>query len=84
MNKEKMFVAKDENGKEAVYEMLLVKNVDNIPVIWYTDGSYDEDNNKNIYISTYEKTDKTFVLNEITDESKMDEYADIFIKEYKE
>lgn len=84
MNKEKMFVAKDENGKEAVYEMLLVKNVDNVPVIWYTDGSYDEDNNKNIYISTYEKTDKTFVLNEITDESKMDEYADIFIKEYEE
>ena len=84
MNKEKMFVAKDENGKEAVYEMLLVKNVDNVPVIWYTDGTYDKDNNKNIYISSYEKTSTTFVLNEITDNSKLEEYANIFKKEYKE
>ena len=46
MNKEKMFIAKDENGNETAYEMLYVKNVDNKPVIWYTDGTLDEEGRK--------------------------------------
>ena len=84
MNKEKMFIAKDENGNETAYEMLYVKNVDNKPVIWYTDGTLDEEGRKNIYISYYERKDSTFALNPIEDDSLMDKYANIFISEYKE
>ena len=84
MNKENMFIAKDDTGKETVYEMLLIKNVDNKPIIWYTDNSKDEDGNKNIYISSYEKTDKTFQLNPIENDSDLEKYADIFMNEYKE
>jgi len=84
MNKEKIFIARDENGSECQYEMLMVKNVDNIPVIWYTDGSKDEDGSKNVYISTYERTDTTFSLNPIENEETLQKYADIFSNEYKE
>ena len=84
MNKEKMFIARDENNVESEYEMLLVKNVDNDPIIWYTDGTTDEEGNKNIYISKYEKKGNTFELNPVDDDSLMEKYADIFLSEYKE
>lgn len=84
MNKEKMFITRDENNIETAYEMLYVKNVDNTPVIWYTDGSLDEEGNKNIYISTYKREGNTFVLNGIDDEELLNKYADIFSNEYKE
>lgn len=84
MNKEKMFITRDENNVETAYEMLYVKNVDNTPVIWYTDGSLDEEGNKNIYISTYKREGNTFVLNSIDDDAVLNKYADIFLNEYKE
>ena len=84
MNKEKMFITRDENNVETAYEMLYVKNVDNTPVIWYTDGSLDEEGNKNIYISTYKREGNTFVLNGIDDDELLNKYADIFSNEYKE
>ena len=84
MNKEKMFITKDEDGLEHEYEMLLVKNVDNVSVIWYTDGTKDEDGRKNIYISEYERVGNTFSLNPIEDDSLMNKYADIFTAEYNE
>lgn len=84
MNKEKMFIAKDEDGMEKAYEMLYVKNVDSKPIIWYTDGTTDEEGNKNIYISEYKKLEKTFMLEPIEDDSLMEKYADIFINEYEE
>ncbi|MBO4600841.1 MAG: DUF1292 domain-containing protein [Bacilli bacterium] len=84
MNKEKMFIAKDENGKEEQYEMLLVKNVDNESIIWYTDGTTDEEGRKNVFISKYERSGNTFQLNPIEDDSVMEKYADIFLNEYKE
>ena len=43
MNKEKMFITRDENNKEVAYEMLYAKNVDNVPIVWYTDGTFDEE-----------------------------------------
>lgn len=84
MNKEKMFITRDENNVEVAYEMLYVKNVDNTPVIWYTDGSLDEEGNENVYISTYERQGNTFVLNSIDDDAVLNKYADIFLNEYKE
>lgn len=84
MNKEKMFIARDENGIETPYEMLMVKNVEGKPIIWYTDGTFDEDNKKNIYISEYNKSANSFELNPIEDDNLMEKYADIFIEEYKE
>lgn len=84
MNKEKMFIAKDETGAEHEYEMLLVKNVEGKSIIWYTDGTEDEEGRKNIYISEYERTGNTFALNPIEDDGLMDKYADIFTTEYKE
>lgn len=84
MNKEKMFIARDENNKEVAYEMLYVKNVDNVPIIWYTDGSFDDEGRKNVYISSYKVDGKTFLLNTINDDNLMEKYADIFINEYKE
>lgn len=84
MNKEKMFIARDENNKEVAYEMLYVKNVDNVPVIWYTDGTSDEDGKKNVYISTYKKEGNAFLLEGIEDENLMNKYSEIFINEYKE
>jgi len=82
MNKEKMFIAKDENGVECAYEMLLVKNVNNVPVIWYTDGKVDESGAQNVYISEYERCNNTFALNPVEDDSKMKEYEEIFNKEF--
>jgi len=84
MNKEKVFIARDENGVECQYEMLMVKNVDNTPVIWYTDGTIDENGRKNIYISTYERTESTFSLNPIEHDNLLEKYANIFADEYKE
>ena len=84
MNKEKMFVARDEDGVECAYEMLLVKNVDNVPVIWYTDGKTDEDVAQNVYIAEYERVNNTFALNPINDESKMQKYEDIFTNEFND
>ena len=84
MNKEKMFIAKDEDGNETEYEMLLVKNVDNVPIIWYSDGTKDEEGRKNIYISEYQRENNTFALNPIEDDSLMEKYADVFMNEYKE
>lgn len=84
MNKEKMFIARDEDGLEHEYEMLLVKNVENVPVIWYTDGTKDEDGRKNIYISEYERVGNTFALNPIEDDNLMNKYAEIFTAEYNE
>lgn len=84
MNKEKMFIAKDETGVETPYEMLMVKNVEGKPIIWYTDGTYDSENKKNVYISEYARTQNSFELNPIEDDSKLEEYADIFINEYNE
>jgi len=84
MNKEKMFITRDENNVEVAYEMLYVKNVDNTPVIWYTDGSLDEEGNENVYISTYERQGNTFVLNSIDDDAVLNKYADIFLNEYQE
>lgn len=83
MSKEKLFITKDENGNEEQFEMLLVKNVDDVPIIWYTDGSFDEEGRKNVYISKYQRTETTFALSPV-DEKMMDKYADIFTKEYKE
>ena len=62
-NKEKMFIAKDEDGVETPYEMLMVKNVEGKPIIWYTDGTYDSENKKNVYISEYARTQNSFELN---------------------
>lgn len=84
MNKEKMFITRDENNKEVAYEMLYVKNVDDTPVIWYTDGTFDEDGNKNVYISTYKRDNTTFLLEPINDDALMQKYADIFLNEYRE
>lgn len=84
MNKEKMFIARDEDGNETEYEMLLVKNVDGVSIIWYTDGTKDEEGRKNIYISQYERTGNTFALNPIENDGLMEKYADIFIEETKE
>lgn len=84
MNKEKMFIARDEDGNETEYEMLLVKNVDGVSIIWYTDGTKDEEGRKNIYISQYERTGNTFALNPIENDGLMEKYADIFIEESKE
>lgn len=84
MNKEKMFIARDDNNIEVAYEMLLVKNVDNVPVIWYTDGTTDADGNQNVFISTYTREGNTFALNPITDENLLNKYSDIFLNEYKE
>ena len=79
-----MFIARDENGVEEEYEMLLVKNVEGVPVIWYTDGTKDEEGRKNIYISTYERVENTFSLNPVGNDALLDKYADIFQNEYKE
>lgn len=84
MNKEKMFIARDENNKEVAYEMLLVKEVNNTPIIWYTDGSLDKEGKKNIYISSYKKEDGTFILESIEDKNQLNEYANIFLNEFKE
>lgn len=84
MNKEKMFIAKDENGIEHEYEMLLVKRVDDVSVIWYTDGTKDEEGRKNIYISEYQRTGNTFALTPIQNDNMMEKYADIFTEEYNE
>lgn len=84
MNKEKMFIAKDENGIEHEYEMLLVKRVDDVSVIWYTDGTQDEEGRKNIYISEYQRTGNTFALTPIQNDNMMEKYADIFTEEYNE
>ena len=84
MNREKMFIARDENNKEVAYEMLYVRDVDNVPVIWYTDGKTDEDGRKNIYISTYKIEGKTFILEPIENDEIMQKYSDIFLSEYKE
>ncbi len=84
MNKEKMFIAKDENGIEREYEMLLVKRVDDVSVIWYTDGTKDEEGRKNIYISEYQRTGNTFALTPIQNDNMMEKYADIFTEEYNE
>lgn len=84
MNKEKMFIARDENNKEVAYEVLYTKNVDNVPVMWYTDGTYDEDGGKNVYISSYKRENGTFVLEPINNEELMNKYSDIFLNEYKE
>lgn len=84
MNKEKMFIAKDENGIEHEYEMLLVKKVDDVSIIWYTDGTTDEEGRKNIYISEYQRTGNTFALTPIQNDNMMEKYADIFSEEYNE
>ena len=84
MNKEKMFITKDEEGMEHEYEMLLVKKVDDASVIWYTDGTKDDEGRKNIYISEYERTGNTFALNPIDNDDLMNKYADIFTAEYNE
>ena len=84
MKKENMFIARDENNIETAYEMLYVKNVDNIPVIWYTDGTTDSEGNKNIFISTYEREGNTLALKPINDDSLLNKYSDIFLNEYKE
>ncbi|MBR5662129.1 MAG: hypothetical protein IKX00_00585 [Bacilli bacterium] len=84
MNKEKMFIARDENGVEVAYEMLLVKNVDNVPVIWYTDGTKDGEGNTNIYISTYERENNLFVLNKVENDELFNKYSEIFLNENKE
>ena len=84
MNKEKLFIARDEDGIETKYEMLLVKNVNNNPVIWYTDGTTDEEGRKNVFISHYERTDTSFVLIPIEDDTLLEKYADIFEEEYEE
>ena len=81
MNKEKMFIARDEDGIEKAYEMLLVKNVDSVPVIWYTDGTSDEAGNKNIYISQYERVGNSFQLNPVESEELINKYAEIFENE---
>lgn len=81
MNKEKMFIVRDEDGKEFAYEMLYTKNVDGVPVIWYTDNSKDENGELNVYISKYERTDHSFVLNELNDE-ELKKYSEIFLNEY--
>lgn len=80
MDKEKMFIARDESGRESQYQMIMAKNIAGTPVIWYTDGT-EEDGNKNIFISEYEKSGNTFMLKEITDEEKLNYYADLFISE---
>jgi hypothetical protein len=84
MNKEKMFIARDENNVDAAYEMLYVKNVDGTPIIWYTDGTVDENDNKNVFISSYRREENTFLLSAIEDDNLMNKYAEIFLNEYKE
>lgn len=84
MNKEKLFIAKDENGVEHEYEMLLVKRVDDNSVVWYTDGTYDDEGRKNVYISEYERLGNTFTLNPVENDDKLEKYADMFTKEYNE
>lgn len=84
MNKEKMFIARDETGKESAYELLYAKSVDGTPVVWYTDGTTDDEGNKNVYISTYNKDGNTFLIESIESDELMNKYADIFINEYKE
>ena len=81
MNKEKMFIVRDEDGKEFAYEMLMAKNVDGVPVVWYTDNTKDENGELNVYISSYERTEHSFRLNELTDE-ELEKYGQIFLNEY--
>lgn len=84
MKKEKMFIARDENNEEVAYEMLLTRSVDNIPIIWYTDGTKDEEGNTNVYISTYKREGNTFLLEPVTNDELMNKYSDIFLKEFQE
>ena len=83
MNKEdRIFKAIDEDGIEMEYEILLIKCVDAKPIIWYTDGTSDEDGRRNIFVSTYTLGDNGFELNPIEDDSEMEKYADIFDHDY--
>ena len=84
MNKEKMFVARDENGKEVAFELLYTKNVDNVPIMWYTDGTTDEDGNKNVYISKYKREANSFQIEPIENEDELNKYSEIFLSEYNE
>ena len=78
-----MFNAVDENGVESTYKMLYYKNVDNKSIIWYTDGSINENGKYNIYISSYKEEDKIFLLDSINDQEEMQKYIDIFKLESK-
>ena len=84
MNKEKMFIARDENGKEIAFELLYTKNVDGKPIMWYTDGTTDDEGNKNVYVSQYKRDDNTFQIEAIEDAESIKKYADIFLNEYNE
>ena len=78
MNNDNFFTAIDENGKETTYKMLYCKNVDDKPIIWYTDGSTDDSGKYNIYISSYEEKNKMYLLDSIDDEVELQKYVDIF------
>ena len=79
MNKEKMFIVSDEDGNQTVLEMLKVENIDGKPIIWYTDNKKDENDKLNIYVSSFSKEERTFVLNPLSDEEEQK-----YLKMYEE
>lgn len=81
MNDSNVFAAVDENGIESTYKMLYCKIIENKPIIWYTDGSVDENGKYNIYISSYKEKDKIFLLDSIDNDLEMQKYINIFKQE---
>ena len=76
-----VFEAKDEDGTENEYKMLLVKQVDGKSILWYTDDTKDEEDRQNIYVSEFSMEDGTLILKPI-DDSEMEKYITIFMDDY--
>ena len=83
MNQDNIFTTIYEFGNEVNYKILYIKNVDNIPIVWYTDGTFDKSGRQKIFISSYQKQDKIFLLSNIESEIELQKYINIFINDIK-
>ena len=75
------FNAIDEKGIESTYQMLYCKVIDGKSIVWYTDGSVDDNGKYNIYISSYKEKDKVFLLDSINNDEEIKKYINIFKQE---
>lgn len=73
MEKGRMFEALNEYGETIECEVIMSYNClqNGIDYVFYTDNSYDEDNNLNLYASRYlGEEDGKMILEEIDDENE--------------
>lgn len=72
MEEDKVFELINENNQKEVYRIIKNIEIDNIPIIFYTNDELNENGEIDIFVNSYEIKNNTLILKEIPKEKNIE------------